>query len=41
MASGGADATRGNNRDSNDNSADFFVRSAREPQGAAAAAETP
>ena len=39
--SNGRDANRGNNRDSNNNTADFVVRSIREPQNSTAGAELP
>jgi hypothetical protein len=41
LASGGADANRGNNRDSNDNAADLIIRVVREPQTTSAPAEAP
>lgn len=39
MASGGADYAAGNNYDSNNNALDFVVRTARQPQSKASAAE--
>ena len=39
MATGGADATAGNNFDSNDNANDFVVRPTRQPQNLASAPE--
>ena len=41
MAPGGADASLGNGRDTNDNGADFLQRAARDPQNALAATESP
>jgi hypothetical protein len=41
MASGGADALRGNSHDSGNNANDFVVRTARQPQNASSTAEWP
>lgn len=41
MSAGGADVTKGNNHDSNNNAADFVVRTAREPQSSKATPEVP
>ena len=41
MGSGGADATRGNGYDSDDNSTDFVTRAVRDPQNASSAPESP
>jgi|GEM_PF-1367219 len=41
MGAGGADANRGNGTDSNNNANDFVVRTTRQPQNAASAAEFP
>ncbi|SET85741.1 lamin tail domain-containing protein [Stigmatella erecta] len=41
MASGGADALRGNGHDSDNNGMDFVLREVRGPQNAASAAEAP
>jgi hypothetical protein len=41
MAAGGADEAAGNGQDSNDNAADFVLRTVRQPQNSKSAAETP
>ena len=41
MASGGADATKGNAYDSDNNAMDFVVRASRDPQNSASALELP